>query len=200
VKGTIILSKILIRISGYISRIRGLYYSVFFKKCGSRLYIKGKIFLNLPHNAILGKNIIIGPYCRIETVENNTDKVLPILTIGNRCSFEHFVHIYCAGKLTIGDDCMFASGSLVTDNNHGINPVLGKYSSQSVTSKTTIIGNNVWIGKNVSILSGSFIGDNSIIGANSLVSSKIPANSIAVGIPAKVIKKYNFDTLRWESI
>ena len=51
-----------------------------------------------------------------------------------------------------------------------------------------IIGENVWIGMNVRICKGVTIGDNSIIGANSVVTKNIPANCIAVGIPAKVVK------------
>jgi protein CpsI len=49
-------------------------------------------------------------------------------------------------------------------------------------------------------LPGTVIGKNSIIGANSVVSKNIPENCIAVGNPAKVIKKYNFETKKWEKI
>lgn len=52
----------------------------------------------------------------------------------------------------------------------------------------------------VSVLPGVTIGENSIIGANSVVTKSIPANSIAVGIPAKVIKQYNIETKRWEKV
>lgn len=50
------------------------------------------------------------------------------------------------------------------------------------------IGNSVWIGGSVTILPGVTIGDNSTIGAGSVVTRDIPANSIAVGNPCKVIK------------
>ena len=51
------------------------------------------------------------------------------------------------------------------------------------------IGHNVWIGGNVTILPGVTIGDNCTIGAGSVVTHNIPANSIAVGNPARVISK-----------
>ena len=51
-----------------------------------------------------------------------------------------------------------------------------------------IIGKNVWVGEKVTVLPGVHIGEGSIIGANSVVTHDIPPYSIAVGIPAKVIK------------
>ena len=59
-----------------------------------------------------------------------------------------------------------------------------------------IIGNNVWIGSGANILPGVSIGDNSIIGAGSVVIKDIPANSVAVGIPAKVIKNLDDKKLK----
>ena len=53
-----------------------------------------------------------------------------------------------------------------------------------------LIGKNVWVGANVTVLSGVTIGENSVIGAGAVVTKSIPKNSVAVGIPAKVIKKY----------
>lgn len=52
------------------------------------------------------------------------------------------------------------------------------------------IGNNVWLGENVTILKGVTIGDNVIIGLGSIVTRDIPSNSVAVGIPAKVVGSY----------
>ena len=51
------------------------------------------------------------------------------------------------------------------------------------------IGKNVWIGTQSVILRGVTIGDNAVIGAGSVVTKSIPANCVAVGVPAKVIKK-----------
>lgn len=82
---------------------------------------------------------------------------------------------------------------LITDNGHGrsiaeesnIPPLKRKTFSKG----PVIIGKNVWIGDKATVLPGVTIGDGAIIGANSVVTKDIPANSIAVGIPAKVVKK-----------
>ncbi len=56
-------------------------------------------------------------------------------------------------------------------------------------AKPISVGNNVWIGGNVVVLPGVTIGDNCVIGAGSVVAKDIPANSLAVGNPCKVIRK-----------
>lgn len=193
-----ILIKAIRRYDIYLSKIIGFYYANFFKDCGSSLYIRGRIYLSNPQNISIGKSVTIGPNCRIETVVDYSDKRRPILTIGDNCSIEHYVHLYCANELRVGNDCMIASGCMVTDNNHGINPIIGRYSSQQLTTKPTVLESNVWLGERVCILAGVTIGQNSIIGANSVVTKSIPANCIAVGLPAKVIKKFNFSKNEWE--
>ncbi|MBQ4059178.1 MAG: hypothetical protein IJD40_09635 [Lachnospiraceae bacterium] len=66
-----------------------------------------------------------------------------------------------------------------------ISPVQRKLSSKGPVK----IGKNVWIGRCTSILSGVTIGDNVIVGANSVVTHDIPDNCMAVGVPAKIIKR-----------
>ena len=61
------------------------------------------------------------------------------------------------------------------------------------------IGDESWIGENVCII-GAKIGKHCVIGANSVVLHDIPDYSVAVGSPAKVIKKYDFETKEWISI
>ena len=60
--------------------------------------------------------------------------------------------------------------------------------------------NICWVGEKVIIMPGVTIGDRSIIGAGAIVTRDIPPYSIAVGNPAKVIKRYNFKTHSWEKV
>ena len=60
---------------------------------------------------------------------------------------------------------------------------------ESIVKQEVIIGDNVWIGNGSIILKGVHIGDNVIIGAGSIVNKDIPSNCIAVGNPAKIVKK-----------
>lgn len=108
--------------------------------------------------------------------------------------------IQCVNHIEIGAYTTMAGNVIITDNNsHPVNPEwrrkmrltpeghdmrTWKYSDNA----PVIIGENVWIGINVRICKGVTIGDNSIIGANSVVTKSVPANSIAVGNPARVVK------------
>ena len=88
--------------------------------------------------------------------------------------------------VTIGDDCFLGPGVHIYCACHSTDPRERK--TRQEWAKPVTIGNDVWIGGNVTILPGVTIGDNCTIGAGSVVTHDIPANSIAVGVPAKVIK------------
>lgn len=88
--------------------------------------------------------------------------------------------------VTIGDDCFVGPNVSIYTACHSTDPV--QRNTRMEWAKQVVIGNNVWIGGSVTILAGVTIGDNTTIGAGSVVTRDIPANSIAVGNPARVIK------------
>lgn len=88
------------------------------------------------------------------------------------------------GGISIGDGSLLGHNVVIATLNHMQEPSR----RQSLLPKPVVIGNNVWIGASVTILPGVTIGDNAIIGAGSVVTKDIPANSVAVGSPCKVIK------------
>jgi acetyltransferase-like isoleucine patch superfamily enzyme len=90
----------------------------------------------------------------------------------------------------IGDGTMIAPNVIIVDSDFHAQwpPDARLISSTAETDREVTIGSNVWIGMNSVILKGTTIGDNSIIGASSLVSGDIPANVIAGGNPARVLR------------
>jgi hypothetical protein len=86
-------------------------------------------------------------------------------------------------------NCLFLGGVWVqSSNQHGlIDLASGEILNSSFSS--VILENHVWIGRNVTLLSKAYIGKSSIIGSNAVVTNKIQSYSIAVGIPAKVVKE-----------
>jgi acetyltransferase-like isoleucine patch superfamily enzyme len=93
----------------------------------------------------------------------------------------------------IGAHCMFANGCFITDADHRFDDPALPVPYQGFTSKgPTHVGDNVWCGANVVITSGVTVGERCVIGANSVVTRDLPAYSIAVGSPARVIKAVEF--------
>lgn len=109
-----------------------------------------------------------------------------VIKIGNKCHFSNSISIVACKSIEIGDKFLCGDRVTIVDCDfHGIAP--DRKLSESNCSPV-IIGNNVWLGSEVTVLKGVTIGDNAVVGAKSLVTKSIPANCIAAGIPAKVIR------------
>ncbi|HVU07470.1 MAG TPA: acyltransferase [Verrucomicrobiae bacterium] len=110
------------------------------------------------------------------------------IVIGENNLFSNNIALCAVRNIQIGDNCLIGDSVSVVDADfHEINPATRNRSVGTV--KPVKIGNNVWIGSRTMILKGVTIGDNSVIGAMSLVTGEIPANCVAAGVPAKVIRK-----------
>ncbi len=71
---------------------------------------------------------------------------------------------------------------------------------QGVSMSPVIIDDDVWVGANSVILAGSKIGKHSVVAAGSVVNTVIPPYSVCAGVPAKVIKSYDFNDKVWKSV
>ena len=107
--------------------------------------------------------------------------------IGNDCYFNHHLSIGDGGKIKIGNNVIVGPYVGIYTAQHPLDSEERKQGWQIVQDIT--IGNNIWIGANVTILSGVTIGDNVVIGAGSVVTKSIPDNTLAYGVPCKVIRK-----------
>ena len=144
------------------------------------------------------RQIEIGDYVNVIAARDRkvrltvwTDRKDPAgIRIGNYCLVCPGVRLSSATEIVVGDNVMFASGAYVTDSDwHDI------YDRVAIVGKSAPvrIENNAWIGDSVIVCKGVTIGENSVIGAGSVVTSSIPANTIAAGNPARVIKPLDGD-------
>jgi acetyltransferase-like isoleucine patch superfamily enzyme len=125
----------------------------------------------------------------------------PIIRIGNRVTATGGLQIAAHREITIEDDVMFASNINMTDGLHGYENANKPYKYQNMFKIAPItIKKGCWIGQNVVILPGVSIGEFAIIGSNSIVTKSIPDKCIAFGSPTKVIKKWDEDNKRWDSV
>ena len=108
------------------------------------------------------------------------------IRVGKRFFANFHFTVLDEAYVTIGDDAFIGPNVSIYTACHSIDPV--ERNSRREWAKPVSIGNNCWIGGSVTILPGVTIGDNCTIGAGSVVTRDIPANSIAVGNPCRVIK------------
>lgn len=162
------------------------------------VYIRGKRFIKFSGRLTTGINL------RIDAFPISKGYVLEI---GENVEINDYVHIGAIQSVKIGNNVLLASKVFITDHNHGVYSGSGFHDNPETPPRDrkwncspVEIGDNVWIGELVTILPGSKIGNGSIVGAMSLVNSEIPPFSIAVGIPAKVIRRFNFESQLWERV
>ena len=139
--------------------------------------------------AVLGtRNVRIGSKARIGDLAEFTTNGDGFISIGREVRLNRGATLCAYAEVSIGDFSMVGEFVSIRDANHGI--ARGELvRSQPHDAKPIRIGSDVWVGRGACILPGVTIGDGAIIGANSVVTRDVPANCIAAGIPAKVIRE-----------
>ncbi len=141
--------------------LRMFLYKFAFKSCGKGLLIKSFVTVKFPERIFVGDHVGISEYSILDG--DGGIAIGHFTRIASHVSIIAFSHIYADPSIPI--------------------------KLQGKTSKGISIGKDVWIGTGAKILDGVTIGDGSIIGAGSVVTEDIPPYSVAVGTPARVIKK-----------
>ena len=106
------------------------------------------------------------------------------ITLGERVFINAGCRFQDQGGITIGDDCLIGHNAVIATLQHDIAPAR----RADLLPSPVVLGRNVWLGANVTVLPGVTIGDDAVIGAGSVVTKDIPARSIAVGSPARVVR------------
>lgn len=124
----------------------------------------------------------------------------PYLEIGNNCKIGKDCIIACTNKVKIGNNLHTSARVFIGDSIHEYEDVTKPSHRQPMKfGGETEIGDDCFIGINACLINCK-IGDHVVIGANSVVTKDIPSFSVAAGVPARVIKQYNFDTKKWEKL
>lgn len=153
------------------------------------------------------KNIFIGNRVHIQykswiaaTRIVSSNKCRPSLIIEDGCTIGHFNHIYSTKKIVLHKDVLTADKVYISDNMHGYEDISSAILRQPIVQRNIVeIGEGTWLGENVCVI-GAKVGKHCVIGANSVVTHDIPDYSVAVGCPARVIKRYDFGIKKWVKV
>jgi acetyltransferase-like isoleucine patch superfamily enzyme len=194
--------KIYLLYSLYSELIGVLFYRHTFARFGSRSWIKA------PDQIVGSENIHIGNYTHIEkgavlyAIREYSGLIYNgQINIGDYVYLNRMFNASSAAKINIGNHVACGSNVSLLNYNHGWENIDRDINSSPLFVCGDInIGDDTWLGSNVSVLGKVSIGKHCVVGAGSIVTHDIPDYSVAVGSPAKVIKKYDHDTSSWTNV
>ncbi|MEH2066876.1 MAG: acyltransferase [Nostoc sp.] len=188
-------------------KLRNLGYRTIFAQIGSPVYIQNGVEFNGTSCIEIGNGVYIFQGVRMDARGDKNNRI----RLGNRVAIERYTDIGCLsdtyihidedtfigpnvciegpGDIKIGKHCMIAAHSGIYANNHNFADPIEPMKYQGVTCKGIVIEDDCWLGHGVTVLDGVTIGRGCVIGAGAVVNKDIPPFSVAVGIPARVIKK-----------
>lgn len=181
-------------------KLRIFLYSFFNKRhfgsFGKGVTIVQPLKIEGKKNIYLGNNVQIANFVWLAALPHTGEKNVR-LEVGSGASIGHFNHIYATKSIVIGKDVLTADKVYISDNQHGYEDVDMPVIRQAVRQcKPVEIGDGTWLGENVCVI-GASIGKHCVIGANSVVTHDIPDYCVAVGAPARVVKRYDKEKETW---
>jgi len=140
----------------------------------------------------IGEGTMIGPNITLSAGMMPGQQCVtdPVVRIGDRCLIGKGSGIVGHFSIDIGHDVWTGHHVYITDQNHGYTAVTRPISQQSMPERAVSIGDGSWLGYGTVVLPGAQIGKHVTVGANAVVTGVIPDFSVAVGNPARVIRRY----------
>jgi acetyltransferase-like isoleucine patch superfamily enzyme len=168
------------------------WYALFFDSIGRKTTLLNPLFIANPDRISIGSKVLIRDHARLEVVGSGH------IRIGDNSSFEQSLHVTSGGELLIGNNVTVSFGSMITNIDHEYQEIGVHILNQPYLIQPTRIGDNCFIGAGVKIQAGTVLGKQCVVGSNAVVRGDYPDYCVLVGVPARVIKRYNIESQRWE--
>ena len=131
---------------------------------------------------------------------HETDSYKPSIVIGDDVYIGRFVYVGAIDSIYIGSGSVLSEHVYITDLSHGFDPDAGPIMKQKLVSKGPVkIGSHCFLGYRVAVMPGVVLGDHCIVGANSVVTRSFPSHCMIGGAPARLLKRYCFESRGWRS-
>jgi acetyltransferase-like isoleucine patch superfamily enzyme len=138
----------------------------------------------------IGDQVHIGPGSWLIALPNQNHRTDPAIRIGDGCSIAGDMVITAMSMVHLGRHVLMGRSVHISDHAHRHHDSDQPVMNQGLTSPQPVrIGDGTWLGQGVVVCPGVTIGRNCVVGANSIVRHSIPDHSLAVGAPAKVIRR-----------
>ena len=172
-----------------------------FMRYGRNVYFFPGVHVVRPQYISIGDNVTIGRNAELFVHPEDRETKEAIIEIGDNVHIGTYNIIGARSKIVIEENVLLGPYVLIGDHSHEYEDIEVPIKFQGVTNPRPVrIGRDGWIGANVFVLPSVTIGRHVVIGANSVVNRDIPPYSVAVGAPARVIKRYDFESKQWVKV
>lgn len=165
---------------------------------GRNVYIQSGVSFVRPEYISIGDHVTIGKHTDLYVHPPSSSSKRFLIEIGNHVHIGSYNILGARHGIVLEDYVLIGPHVMIGDHGHRYEQIDLPIKSQGVTQGGPIrIEEGCWIGANVFILPKVTIGRHSVIGANSVVNRDVPPYSVAVGVPARVVKRYDFERKAW---
>jgi len=181
--------------------VRNIKNRMIFGNYGRNVYIFPGVHIQRSRFISIGDNVTIGRDTDIYVHRPRSDSKDCIIRIGNNVHIGSHNIIGARTSIILEDNVLIGPHVMIGDHSHRYENIEVPVKMQETTEGGPVrIERDSWIGANVFILPNVTVGRHSVVGANSVVNRDISPYSVAVGAPARVIKKYDFNLKEWVTV
>jgi acetyltransferase-like isoleucine patch superfamily enzyme len=184
--------------------LRKTFYPLLLGSCGRNVVFGQNVVIRHPHKVHIGDNVVVDDNCLLDAKgETNTgirigsgvfigrNSILSCkngnIELGAEANIGFNCEVFSASRVTIGARTMLAAYTYVIGGDHERSDPSKPALEQARTSAGVSVGEGVWLGAGSKVLDGVAIGDRAVVGAGAVVTADVPAQAVAVGIPARVV-------------
>ncbi len=186
--------------------LRSFFYPMILGYTGRKVSFGHHIVMRHPWKIRIGSNTVIDDYCLLDA-KGQTNEGISLgrgvfvgrntilsckngsIRIGDGANIGFNCEVFSSSNVTLGKNVLMAAYCYIVGGGHEFRDISTPVVEQKEISSGINISENVWFGAGAKVLDGVSIGQNAVIGAGAVVTGDIPGNSIAVGIPARVVKE-----------
>lgn len=165
-----------------------------FRNFGKRARIVAPLGIERADCIAIGDDVYVAPmgYLAVKPGEDGA-----LLEIGAGSKLGRFNHIYATRRVTIGAKVLTANGVYISDNLHRYDDPATAIMDQPLKQLAEVtIGDGTWIGHNACIV-GASLGRNCVVGANAVVTRNAPDHCVLVGVPARIVRRFDATRGEW---
>jgi acetyltransferase-like isoleucine patch superfamily enzyme len=184
--------------------LRKMLYPSLLGSCGRNVIFGQNVVLRHPHKIKIGDDVVVDDNCLLDAKGETNQGI----TIGSRVFIGRNTILSCkngdielddganigfncelfsASRVRVGEDTLLAAYCYLIGGDHNVADASMPVVAQGRRSTGVSVGAGAWLGAGAKVLDGVTIGDGAVIGAGAVVRDAVPAKSIAVGVPARLI-------------